>query len=228
MQNLMIFGDSIMKGVMFSAERKRHTLLSADRRQLNVLLNQAGTKTQNYARFGACAECVEHAVETRLTEPQPDSAVLLSFGGNDCAYDWDAVAARPDLPHRPVTLPEDLASRWKDCIRIAKKNAQIVFGANLIPIDADKYFAFITQTRDREAILRWLGDVNMLYRWHESYCSLINDVCREENVTLIDLRRPFLLRHDYKDLICCDGMHPTQAGYDLLDETLVTSILSAA
>ena len=37
---------------------------------------------------------------------------------------------------------------------------------------------------------------------------------------LIDLRDGFLTRHDYKALIGPDGIHPTEAGYAIIDDIL--------
>ena len=35
----------------------------------------------------------------------------------------------------------------------------------------------------------------------------------------MDLRTPFLIRHDYDELLCADGMHPTEKGHSIIDET---------
>ena len=225
MQRLMVFGDSIMKGVVWSEERGRHTMLPGAERTLNTTLRSSGVEIENYAKFGADAETTLRVVTRHLDGLRAEDTVLLGFGGNDCAYNWDAVSADPEGAHAPNTPPEKLEELFTSCIAKVKQAGCRVLAANLVPIDAEKYFSWITRGRDRDAILRWLGDVSMLYRWHESYCELVSTVCRREGVEPVDLRRPFLLRHDYKALICADGMHPTPMGYALLDSVIAGRVL---
>jgi len=67
------------------------------------------------------------------------------------------------------------------------------------------------------AILSWLGDINLLYRWHENYSRTVERIAAETGCALIDVRSAFLTRHDYKSLLCFDGIHPTEAGYGIID-----------
>ena len=200
-------------------------MLPSAQRTLNTALTASGVGVENYAKFGADADTTLRIASHKLEGSMKDTAVLFGFGGNDCAYDWDQVAADPEGIHAPNTTPEKLEEALRSCISSARRAGCRVLAANLVPIDAEKYFSWITRNRDREAILRWLGDVSMLYRWHESYCDVVSGVCRQEGAELVDLRRPFLLRHDYKELICSDGMHPTPLGYSLLDGVIAERVL---
>ncbi len=226
MQKLLILGDSIMKGVIYSEERSRHSILSASQRKLNTALEKAGVELENRARFGATGETVLRETERSLAVVQPGTAVLFGFGGNDSDYDWAAVAADPTGDHRPRTAPEQLRSIWQKCIRIAKDAGCRIFATNLVPIDAEKYFRWISRDKDGSAILRWLGDISMLYRWHEGYSDLLSGLCLEEGVPLVDLREPFLLSHRFKELLCYDGIHPTAAGYGLVDGAISRAVLA--
>ena len=95
-----------------------------------------------------------------------------------------------------------------------------VMMANMIPIDAERYMQTISKGNSYENILSWLGDVSMLYRFQEHYNRLVEQLSMETGCPLIDLRGAFLLSHDYKALISSDGIHPTEAGHDLIEKTL--------
>ena len=58
MSKLLILGDSIMKGVVYSEERHRHTMLSGTERPLNALMEESGMAVENHARFGATSQTV--------------------------------------------------------------------------------------------------------------------------------------------------------------------------
>ena len=224
MSRLLIFGDSIMKGVIYSEERRRHTLLSAGVRPLNALMHEKGITLENRARFGATSQTVLHDAQKILSAPQEDTTVLFGFGGNDSDHDWHAISSDPEGQYGPVSTPRQLTETCLDCIRLAKDAGCRVMAANLVPIDAEKYFRWISRENDPENLLRWLGDVSMLYRWHEEYSDCITEICRRENVPMVDLRKPFLLSHRFKTLLCADGIHPTAAGYALVDRAIAEAL----
>ena len=224
MSRLLIFGDSIMKGVLYSEERGRHTMLSKDCRLLNSLLEERGVSVENRARFGATSQTVLHDARKILSAPQEDTTVLFGFGGNDSDYNWHAISEDPEGEHSPARSLNQLAETCLDCLQLAKDAGCRVMAANLVPIDAEKYFRWISRENDQENILHWLGDVSMLYRWHEEYSQRITNICRRENVPIADLREPFLLSHRFKTLLCADGIHPTTAGYALVDRAIAEAL----
>ena len=95
----------------------------------------------------------------------------------------------------------------------------------MIPIDADRYMQTISKTNSYENILAWLGDASMLYRFQEHYNRIVERLAIEVGCPMIDLRGEFLLSHDYKALISADGIHPTDAGHDLIEESLKRFLL---
>ena len=84
---------------------------------------------------------------------------------------------------------------------------------SLVPIDATKYMNFISRGLSYDNILSWLGDVNMLYRWHEGYNRAVEQLADVCSLPLFDLRGEFLYTHAFKSLICDDGIHPTAEGH---------------
>ena len=92
--------------------------------------------------------------------------------------------------------------------------------ASLVPLDADRYLQFISKNRDGKNILSWLGDAAHLYRWQEYYNALTVQMARAFGCRLIDLRTAFLQSRNFLDLLCPDGIHPTDSGYALAHKTL--------
>ena len=89
----------------------------------------------------------------------------------------------------------------------------------LVP-DADRYLQFISKNRDGKNILSWLGDAAHLYRWQEYYNALTVQMARAFGCRLVDLRTAFLQSRNFLDLLCPDGIHPTDSGYALAHKTL--------
>ena len=68
------------------------------------------------------------------------------------------------------------------------------------------------------------GYKDTIYRWHESYNMAVMKMSREKNVPVIDVRSRFLVRRDYRDLLCDDGMHPNEKGHQLILEIILDFI----
>ena len=91
----------------------------------------------------------------------------------------------------------------------------------LPPLDASRYLSFIGRLgSDTGRILRWLGDVQMIYRWQEMYSNAVVRLADRLRLPLADVRSEFLSRRDYGSLIARDGIHLTQPGYELVFATL--------
>lgn len=94
-KKLVIFGDSIAKGVMFQ-DGRYHLCRAHD---FDALVQQ-GVEVRNFAKMGACTDTGLAIAKKRLELCQ-DAQVLLFFGGNDCDFDWQAVSDHPDGVHLP-------------------------------------------------------------------------------------------------------------------------------
>jgi hypothetical protein len=89
------------------------------------------------------------------------------------------------------------------------------------PLDAQRFFNWVTKGLDAEAVLRYLVDVQNIYRWQERYAIAVRDVALETGCDIFDLRDVFLARMDVADLISLDGMHPNTKGHMLIAESLL-------
>src|SRR5699024_3194909 len=79
---------------------------------------------------------------------------------------------------------------------------------NLPPLDPKRYFEWISRGLNKDNILKWLGDIEMIYRWQEMYNMEVMVLATRMNVPIIDIRSSFLKFNNYRDFLCDDGIHP--------------------
>lgn len=217
MKKLIIYGDSILRGVTYSEQMGRHKLCEGyDLKTIATI----GYEVKNRARMGATIVRGTDILDKTLDECDNNSVVLFEFGGNDCDHDWHEVSEHPFETHLPRIAEDTFVTYYKSAIEKARAAGAHVIMANMIPIDADRYMQTISKQGTYENILTWLGDASMLYRFQEHYNRIVERLAFETGCPMIDLRSEFLLSHDYKALISADGIHPTETGHDLIEKTL--------
>jgi lysophospholipase L1-like esterase len=217
MKKLVIYGDSILRGITYSEQMGRHKLCAGyDLKTISDI----GYEVKNRARMGATIVRGMDILESTLDECGENAVVLFEFGGNDCDHDWHAVSEHPNETNLPRIDEKTFVSCYKDAIAKARASGATVVMANMIPIDAERYMQTISRSNSYDNILSWLGDPSMLYRFQEHYNRIVERLAAEVGCPMIDLRGAFLLSHDYKALISADGIHPTEAGHDLIEKSL--------
>ena len=219
MRKVVIFGDSIMKGVINDEGKYRfcedHNFKQLEQKQIQVI---------NASKMGATVASALPILEKKLPEIDHDTTVLFSFGGNDCDYDGQAISDDPAAEHLPNLPEQEFVSCYRDAIRsVQDKGAQVVLNS-LVPLDEDRFFAHISKDRSAANILKWLGDVNHLYRWQEYYNSLVCTLARAFGCRVIDLRQSFLQKTDFRTLLSDDGIHPSQKGHTLIHRSIAAFI----
>lgn len=211
MKKLIIVGDSIMKGVTFNGQKyqlcQEHNF---------DFLTKRGVAVGNYSKMGATVTTGLSILKRKLTPDEKGTTVLFSFGGNDCDYDWAKVSADPDGAFLPNTPQDTYIDAYRDAIRTAQSSGARVALTSLLPIDAERYMEHISQGNSYDNILHWLGDVGHLYRWQEYYSNLSCTLARAFGCQLVDLRSEFLKVKNFRTLLGGDGIHPTQAGHDII------------
>ena len=223
MTRIGIWGDSVAKGVVLDAERGRYVLL---RENFTVGAGmRLGVSFENRAKFGCTAVQGREILRRSLpTDPFCEVAVL-EFGGNDCDFDWREVASAPEAEHCPKTSLPEFLSAYRDMVSLLRARGTEVFLMTLPPLDAGRYFGWIVRGGlSAKNILRWLGDVQTIYRWHERYNLAVWELSRETGCAVIDIRRAFLERRDYRSLLCEDGIHPNEAGHAVIESVLVAFV----
>lgn len=84
------------------------------------------------------------------------------------------------------------------------------------PLHAERYFQWITQSLDGEAILRFIGDVHHIYRWQERYAWATVQTARQMACPVLSLREAFLDSMCFERLFCLDGIHPSAEGHGVM------------
>lgn len=225
-KKVYLFGDSVARGIILGDDgsympiRESFASLSAQKLGITVV---------NKARFG-CTITKGLGILHRFmsSERIPETAregdkgvAILEFGGNDCDFLWDQVAAKPEADHIPLTPLDTFCRVYGQMIdSLRAKGFQIAL-MSLPPLIAERYLVWITRNGlSREAILRWLGGVEKIFTWHEGYDRAVREIAAEKRCPLLDVRKDFLALGDYGEYICADGIHPNRAGHRLMEASL--------
>lgn len=224
-EKVVIWGDSLAKGVVWNDQRKRHGYSKTT--AADVAGDRLGIEIVNRAKFGFTApqglEMMEKDVESGIV----CDAALIEFGGNDCNFNWAEISEHPEAKHDPATTPEAFLASLRNMVRWLYDRGIRPVLTTLPPIDAERYFRFLVGDRlNGGNILRWLGDVQQIYRYQEMYSLLIEKVAREFQIRLIDLRQKCLAKNGFvRDMICEDGLHLTEAGQVFVGEQIAELVL---
>jgi acyl-CoA thioesterase-1 len=210
-ESISIWGDSIGKGIVFDEARGRYAIC---RDNYAFKLKQEGVPVENHSVMGfTVCQAIEKMQEKDM---RPGGVAAIEFGGNDCDLDWKAVSEAPDMQHEartPLHLFKDALAGMARRVRAFDMRPVLVVPP---PIDAEKYFAWVSKNLNPKAILKYLGDVQHIYRWQERYALAVAEVGMKLNCTVLNLRDAFLAARDFKALLCVDGIHPSHSGHALI------------
>jgi acyl-CoA thioesterase I len=221
--NFLVSGDSISRGVIYDEGKGKYSVLDAS----YVALVQRRLKgiVQNASRFGSTIIRGIGRLGKEIAKDKPD-IVLIEYGGNDCDFAWNEVAAHPDLAHEPQTDLSLFEATLAGTVASLKEKDIIPVLMTLPPLEADRYLKWVSKSdpRTEAEILKWLGSVAKIYWWQERYSSSIIAVAENTDTRWIDVRGAFLHSPDFGALICRDGIHPNGAGHELIAKTIVDYI----
>lgn len=216
---IFLLGDSLAQGIIFDKARARLTLTRDS--FYNMIRPIFQGEIVNLSKLGRTLSDARKTLEQRLKLCKPE-AVAIELGGNDCDFDWDAVALAPDAPHKCKTPFEEFERGIRDLVQQLKSEGIIPVLFNLPPIDADRFFHHVCHhdPENERRVLSFLGSVTRIYWWHERFSSVIGQIADDMNTMFIDIRRAFLHHEDYRVFLCDDGMHPNAAGHILIAEQI--------
>lgn len=218
---ITLFGDSIPKGLYLEGSKIRRIRRSA----ADAVAAYFGFALDNRSAFGmTLAKCTEKGyIADFIRNAKPGDAAVISLGGNDCDYDWEAVARDPfafHKPHTPLPLFEELLEA---AVRaFAQAGLRAVF-TSLPPVNSERYFRNVICARaDGTEVMKFFsGDVTNIARHQESYSNAVMKAALSGGCGFIDCRTEFLMKPDFLDYLADDGIHPNQAGHDLIAECVI-------
>lgn len=212
-----LWGDSVAKGVIYSDARKRYCI--SPNRCVVGLEEALGVPIINHARMGATA--TEGLADFAAAPADPGTLVVVEYGGNDCDMPWAEISERPDADyagHVPLPCFEAAIHSFVDAVRARGMTPLLITPP---PLEAGRYFEWVSNGLSKEAILRFLGDVQHIYRWQERYSNAIRRVALAARCTLFDMRDAFLACRRYPDMLCTDGIHPNDEGHALIAQAVI-------
>lgn len=214
-RNISLWGDSIGRGVIYDEARGRYMILKEN--CANLLSGKLNCKIENHAIMGATAqEGMKRMTDAFLKK---DGIAVLEFGGNDCDMPWKEISLSPKGEHRPRATVEEFEEALTQLVRRVQNAEMKAVLVTPPPLDAERYFAWVSRGLNADAILDFLGDVQHIYRWQERYAAAVRDVAARNSCRLLDIRDAFLDVRCISDYYCVDGIHPNAKGHELLART---------
>lgn len=212
MNNIYVYGDSIMKATLPDMNMRYHFHISEYLERFSAL----PVNIVNRAKFGAYADKGLAIMESDLKKGIDCDIALVEYGGNDCNFDWAAIAENPEGHHDPKTILDRFIMLMTDMVTKLKEKEITPVMMTLPPIDSEKYFECITRDgKSRENILQWLGSVDTIYKYQEMYSNAIAELAKKLGAFCIDMRS-YLLPYGTEELVSADGIHPSERGYELI------------
>ena len=216
MNTICVFGDSLAKGVVLDSIKNRYTYLKES--FLNLVSQKTGICFTNYAKFGCDIKRGYEIILKHEDELSKYDYVFTEFGGNDCNFDWASISEAPDCEHLPHTPLDEFISSYRKLIEKIIDFGGTPVMLSLPPLDSDKFFKWVSKGNNPDNILKWLGDVDHIFRWHKSYSESICELAHDMDVPLLDIRSAFLGESNFSQYICDDGMHLNSKGHRLISK----------
>lgn len=220
---VLVSGDSISKGVVYSEEKCKYTILEDN----YVALVQDKLKgiVVNISKFGSTITKGVNILQNEFVKHTPD-IVLIEYGGNDCDFNWEEIAKNPEGEHFPRTDFSTFEKLLDETVNFLKTNKIIPVLMTLPPLNADWYLKWISKNNPstENNILKWLGSATKIYWWQERYNSIIVNIAEETRTRWIDVRGAFLHYPDFTKFICRDGIHPNKTGHKIIANKIIDYI----
>jgi len=227
-KKLVVYGDSILKGVVFANGRyKVEKGVGFERMAQDFSL-----EIVNRSRLGCTVDKGLELIDKDEKAGIEADFAMLEYGGNDCDFDWQKIAQDPEGEYEPKNSMEIFRQSYLKAIEKLRARGLGTILVNLPPVCPDRYLNYICRDGlSKSSILRWLGDETAIYRFQESYSRMVERIADETGSLLVDLRGAFLQRRVLPPYYCEDGIHPNLQGqgmvHDAIENTLARALQAA-
>lgn len=223
-ETVVVWGDSIGKGVVWNEQRSRYGYSKTT--AATVVENELNITVVNRSKFGYTAPQGLEILQHDLAEGIACDVGVIEFGGNDCNFQWAEISQTPQANHEPATVPEQYEKTLKQMVTtLIDRHIRPVL-VTLPPINAERYFKFLVGDKlNAGNILGWLGDVQQIYRFQEMYSHLLQKVAHQMQIQLLDLRVRCLANPNFiTKLLCNDGLHLTEEGQQFVGKQIADMV----
>ena len=222
-KKVVVWGDSVARGVIYDEKRERYALSPIT--AAKIVSDKLGIRITNRARMGYTVSEGARVIKQDLARGIEADTAIIEFGGTDCDFDWQKISEAPEAFHNPRTVADEYEAHLSDIVETVREAGIRPILVTLPPIMADRYFDFISRDGlSRDNILKWLGDKNHIYRYHERYSGIISRIAAKYHCKLLDIRAAFLSLWNTSSLFCADGIHPSEAGQKFIGEAILSSL----
>ena len=235
--SIIAWGDSILKGVVSGGDSKRFDITEKD--SLSQACAALGIELANKSVFGSWMTKMRRAQDRSLRNGASAQIGIIESGTNDSDYDWSAVSANPDAEHLQRCPLDEFSRLMEEAVSVARQNKITPVIMIPTPLVPEWWLNNICIGNDEAAIVKFInkkylqdqkaaaGDCSRdqkaaaamrLYQNQELFSLKAAAIARALNVQIVDMRSEFLAHPNYNTLMCLDGVHPNQAGYDFMAE----------
>lgn len=219
MKKIAVFGDSILKGAVTGYSDHLFDILPEN--SLTLAQKKLGFEMFNDSVFGSTISKTQKRLNKFFEKGENADIVIIESGGNDCDFDWNTwLRSEEPVPPQRTLLPDFI--RILDEMVLSVKNKGVLPVVMTMPsLVADRWYNHITRTLDEETrkkVDNFLGEnpIDTLSKNHELYNLNLMEYCRKNKVTMIDMRKAILESGDYRSIMCKDGIHPNEKGYEYM------------
>ena len=207
---LVVFGDSIVKGVITIPDSgKLFDVTEND--SLTLAQKKLGFELDNRSIYGNITSKGLVKLQKFFDKGETADFCIIEFGSNDCDYDWGTLIQKVPLA--------DYLENLKQMISLCRANKVTPLMMGLIPYVCDNWFKTIIKGQDEAAILNFLGGTaETLGKNQLIYKNAQAEFVKENKVQFLD---PWTIFEGHKELMCYDGIHPNEKGYQLLADAWI-------
>lgn len=207
---LVVFGDSILKGVI-TIPNSGKLFDTTENDSLSLAQKELGFELDNRSIYGNITSKGLIKLQKFFEKGGEADFCIIEFGSNDCDYDWGTLVQKVPL----AEYLENLAAMVKLCRE--HKVTPLMMG--LIPYVCDDWYQTIIKGQNEAAILDFLGGSSeTLGKNQLIYKDAQADFVQKNNVQFLD---PWTIFEGHKELMCYDGIHPNEKGYELLSKAWI-------
>ena len=215
---VVVFGDSILKGVITIPESKNLFDVTPND-ALTYAQKKLGFELDNRSIYGNISSKGLIKMQKYFEKGEQPDFCIIEFGSNDCDYDWNIFAPGAELPPfdqiQPKVPFDDYMKNIEAMVKLCREHKVTPILMNLIPYVCDDWFKTITKGHDADAIIKFLnGTAETLGKNQERYNTALTNFANENKVKLLDYWKQAVTIPDFKKkYMGPDGIHLNEDGY---------------